>query len=449
MAYTMTINNQKIFEFYARNPNVNFESMNLVLLGFIEHLSQDMSSLMQSTIQGQLMAELKGLRHDLQETLGSKLADANKAFLETMKLVVSANHAEHGDRVAQLLGKHTDAFIDKINVILPKTQDDTYRKMQDQLALVQRTLQCDLQQFMLVKTDHNVGEFIASLDAKLCALQHPLFSLMQSNQECISNKILAVKEDLASNKSATERVFAEMSEFLHKYKASPQFKGQTSENMLHAVLSETFPTASIENTTAHTACGDFMLRRAGAPNILFENKNYERNVEHEEVKKFIRDVEMQRCSGIMLSQASGIVSKPNFFIEINDQHVLVYLHRVQFSREQIKLAVDVIDHLTSRLSAVVATEASEGTLIPKEVLDRINVEVQAFVKNKEVMANTIRETNKRLLAQLEDLHLPELLRLITDKYTSQHAQAYVCETCNQSFNTKRSLAAHRKAHVKK
>jgi transposase-like protein len=53
------------------------------------------------------------------------------------------------------------------------------------------------------------------------------------------------------------------------------------------------------------------------------------------------------------------------------------------------------------------------------------------------------------LAQLEDLHLPELLRLITDKYTSQHAQAYVCETCNQSFNTKRSLAAHRKVHVKK
>ena len=118
----------------------------------------------------------------------------------------------------------------------------------------------------------------------------------------------------------------------------------------------------------------------------------------------------------MMSQLSGIVSKPNFFIEIHNGKVLVYLHKVFFSKEQIKLAIDVIDHLSSRLTTIVTNEQEHGVNIKKEILDKINAEVQTFVRNKEAMAMTIKETSRKLLVQLEELQLPELSVWLNDKY---------------------------------
>jgi hypothetical protein len=148
----------------------------------------------------------------------------------------------------------------------------------------------------------------------------------------------------------------------------------------------------------------------------------------------------------MMSQLSGIVSKPNFFIEIHNGKVLIYLHKVFFSKEQIKMAIDVIDHLSSRLETVVSNEEENGFNIKKEVLDKINEEVQLFVKNKETMTATIKDSSRKLLAQLEELQLPSLTLYLNDKYASIQNQAFVCETCNHSFPTKKGLAMHKKVH---
>jgi DUF4097 and DUF4098 domain-containing protein YvlB len=296
------------------------------------------------------------------------------------------------------------------------------------------------------KPESNLTEFISTFDNKLSMLQQPIFQLIQSNQEQVSSKLTSVKDDLLVNKTTNDRLYSEMSEFLHKYKASSQFKGQYSEHMLETILTEMFPTASIENTTSQTASGDFMIHREDLPDILIENKNYERNVDLEEIKKFIRDVNHKECSGIMMSQLSGIVSKPNFFIEIHNGKVLIYLHKVYFSKEQIKTAIDVIDHLSSRLSTIVSSETENGINIKKEVLDKINDEVQLFIKNKEMLATTIKESSRRMLLQVEELQLPSLTLFLNDKYASVQNQAFVCDVCNHSFPTKKGLAMHRKVH---
>ena len=155
----------------------------------------------------------------------------------------------------------------------------------------------------------------------------------------------------------------------------------------------------------------------------------------------LRDAAVQRCSAVMISQFSGIVSKPNFFVEVNDGHVLVYLHNVNYSKDQIRLAVDVIDHLSSRVGARAAAAA-----VPKEVLDGINDEVQRFVKKKEALATTIRDTHRTLLAQLDELHLPVLFKLLSETYTSPQTQTYVCPLCNAAFPTKRGLSGHKRTH---
>jgi len=444
--YSMTINNKRIHEYYKKNPSIDFETMNLILLDFMDKITHDMSKVLQNTLHGQLLQEVKEIKGQLslfQDTFVGKISEANKSFLETLKLVLSMNSSD----VIQLLQKHSESFVDKMNSLLPKTQEETQRKIQDQLALLQKTIQCDFQQFMIQsKPESNLNEFITSFDLKLSMLQQPIFQLIQSNQEQVSSKLASVKDDLLVNKTTNDRLYSEMSEFLHKYKASSQFKGQYSEHMLETILTEMFPTASIENTTSQTASGDFMIHREDLPDILIENKNYERNVDLDEIKKFIRDVNHKECSGIMMSQLSGIVSKPNFFIEIHNGKVLIYLHKVFFSKEQIKTAIDVIDHLSSRLSTIVSSETENGINIKKDVLDKINDEVQLFVKNKEMLATTIKESSRRMLLQVEELQLPSLTLFLNDKYASVQNQAFVCDVCNHSFPTKKGLAMHKKVH---
>ena len=448
--YLMTVNNKRIHDYYKKNPSIDFESMNLVLLDFMDKISNDMSKVLQNTLQGQLLQEVKDIKGQLsvlQEGVLGKITETNKSFLETLKLLLSMNSSEHSEKIVQLLQKHSETFVDKITNLLPKTQEETQRKIQDQLALLQKTIQCDFQQFMIQnKPETNLSDFLSSFDSKLSMLQQPIVQMIQSNQEQVSNKLTTVKDDLLVNKTTNERLYTEMSEFLHKYKASSQFKGQYSEHMLETILTEMFPTASIENTTAQTACGDFMIHREGYQDILIENKNYERNVDLDEIKKFLRDVNNKECSGIMMSQLSGIVSKPNFFIEIHNGKVLIYLHKVYFSKEQIKMAIDVIDHLSSRLETIVTGEQEHGFNIRKDVLDKINEEVQLFVKNKELMTATIKESTRKLLAHVEELQLPTLTLYLNDKYASIQNQAFVCETCNHSFPTKKGLAMHKKVH---
>ena len=239
---------------------------------------------------------------------------------------------------------------------------------------------------------------------------------------------------------------SDLNDFLTKYKTSSQFKGQCSENMLGNVLNKMYPTAEVLNTTALKASGDFLLKRTGKQTILIENKNYEINVNLDETKKFLRDVIEQKTHGIMMSQYSGIASKPNGFIEINDGKVIIYLHNVDYSQEKIKMAIDVIDILSERLEEISNVEDIDGFVIKKEVLDKINEQFQLFLSQKEVVLTTVKEMNKKLTAQIEDMKIPDLSLFLNDKYASIQNQQFTCEICNLPFQNKRSLAAHKKCH---
>jgi hypothetical protein len=207
-----------------------------------------------------------------------------------------------------------------------------------------------------------------------------------------------------------------------------------------------YPSAEVLNTTALKASGDFLLKRTDKQTILIENKNYETNVNIDEIKKFLRDVNEQKMHGIMMSQYSGIVSKPNGFIEINDCKVLIYLHHVDYSADKIKMAIDVIDILSERLEEISNVEDIDGYIIKKEVLDKINNQFQLFLNQKEVVLTTIKEMNKKLTTQIEDMKIPDLSLFLNEKYASIQNQQFACEVCNLPFQNKRSLASHKKCH---
>jgi len=446
----ISFSNKRIVDYYNANPNINIESMNLILLDFMEQLGNDMTKILSNTVFGEILKNVTDIKQQvlsINDNFSLKLQEHNKSFLETTKLVIGMASSENTDKITQLLNRNTDSFIERLNSTIPKSQEETNKKLQDSLSIFQRTINDDIKGFLSTNNSlSSLKDFISSLDAKITTMQQPIYTFISSNQEQLNLKLNTLRDDTMSNKSANDKVMGELNDFLSKYKSSSQFKGQCSENMLGNILTKMYPTGDVINTTALKASGDFLLRRSGKQTILLENKNYEANVNLDEIKKFLRDVNEQKTHGIMISQYSGIVSKPNGFIEINDGKVIIYLHNVDYSQDKIKMAIDVIDILSERLEEISNVEEIDGFVIKKEVLDKINDQFQLFLNQKELVLTTLRESNKKLLTQVEDMKLPDLSLYLNDKYASIQNQQFACEICNLPFQNKRSLASHKKIH---
>jgi hypothetical protein len=454
----ISFSNKRIVDYYKTNPNINIESMNLILLDFMEQLGNDMTKILSNTVFGEILKNVKDIKqevHSLNDNFSLKLQEHTKSFLDTTKLVIGMASNENTDKITQLLNRNTDSFIERINLSIPKSQEEinkksqeeTNKKIQDSLSFFQRTINEDIKTFLSTNnSETSLKEFISSLDSKINTMQQPIYTFLSSNQEILNTKLNSLREETIINKASNDKVMGELNEFLSKYKSSSQFKGQCSENMLESVLNKMYPSGEIINTTGIKAAGDFTLKREGKQNLIIENKMYERNVNVDEIKKFLRDVNEQKTNGIMMSQFSGIVSKSNFFIEIHDGKVLIYLHNVEYSPEKIRLAIDAIDILSSKIEEISNVEELNGCVIRKDVLDKINDQFQIFISQKEMILTTVKEMNKKLMTQVDDLKMPDLSLYLNEKYASIQNQQFACELCNLPFQNKRSLASHKKFH---
>ena len=448
MSHVLTVNNKRLHDYYSKNSSVNFETMNLILLDFLENLTVDMTQLIQSSFNGQLLSEVKELKQQintLHDSFTLKMSDNNKLFIETLKDKLMVSGTETNEKLFQMLNRNTDTYIDKISSLLPKSHDETNRKIQEHLSQVQKNIQTDIQQYLSNKTDTPLQDFISSFETKLSNLQSPIFSLIHSNQENLSNKIGSVKDDLLFTKNTTEKVYSELNQHLNKYSISSQFKGMCAEIDLHQILTDTFPTYGVVNTTGQQGCGDFMIYKEDEKFIMIEMKNYKTNVDREEITKFLNDVSNVKTHAIMVSNYSGIVGKPDFHVEIDDSCILVYLHNIQFSGDKIKMAVNLIENLSCKLKVIERQENDEGISIKKEVLDRINGELSQFLESKSKLCQIMKEQHKSNLSQIENMNFPDLSIFLQDKFVLK-PKKFACDCCSNSYDTKAQLSSHKKVH---
>jgi hypothetical protein len=578
--YVTIINNKRIYEYYKKNTGINIETMNLILLDFIEQLSTDMTALLQNTFQGQIMSEVKDMKQQitsLQESLFTKIIKTNDEFIEKTKLVISVSTNDNKEHISYLLNKNTDTFIERLNLIIPKGNDDINKKIQEQLSFVhkslqvdiqqyltkndaplnefissfdsklstiqqplfsfitnqgqiitdvkdikhsvsilqdsinntlqennrnfldttklvissinhentekitsllnnntenyierirtslpimheelskkiqdhlnmsQKTIQCDLQQYLLTHSETNLQDFLSSFDSKLSLIQQPLFNLIHSNQEHITTKIGSVKEDMVLSKSTSEKLYSEMSEYLNKYKVSSQFKGACSEKDLERLLIDMFPEDEIINTTGETASGDFILRRNNNDYIMFETKSYQTNVDTKETDKFMRDVSNKKLHSIMMSQYTGIVGKKPYTIEINEYGcILIYLHHVNFSQDKIKQAVQIIDNMSPKIKKITEEEIENGIIIDKDILTRINSEFIVFLEKKEKLKEFLKEQHKSACIQIDSLDMPDLSKFLDDKSGISKKMKMYCH-CGFGCDNPKQLSNHKRS----
>ena len=391
------VKNKRLVSFYSDNPSIDFEAVNLLFLDLIEKLTLDMNSTMTSTINSQILSSVNELKQDnksihsnikllssdLNNSINSKFQDSKREYIEETKNIIFNNFSQNNDFISNLLIQNTSQLVDKttilLNDIIPKSNETQYRQLESSMTLFQKSIEEDTKKLLnAVDKEDSLDKFYNVFETKSNnLLLQPLYSFINATEERINKNVSSIND--SNSISSHEKIFTDLSDFLGKYRNS-SYKGQFGENQLETVLNQLYPTGEILNTTGTPASCDFRVNRQDLPTILFETKNYDRNVTIDEVKKFIRDIDQQKCHGIFLSQHSGITSKQNYQIDIKGSNILVYVHNVDYCPNTIKIAADIIDSLSDKLSEI--EDTNEIISIPQEVLDDINKEYATFIERK-------------------------------------------------------------------
>jgi hypothetical protein len=486
MGDSLTITHPKVVNFYKKHTAISFEQSSLLM---VELLEQVVEEKMTTSMVSQLVDNLKTIEHqvrvvsesvnkyqeDIILKMNVKLMEMKKEYMEDVKIILSSNIS---DKINPLLKEQGDNLIAKTNLLLndllPKTNDTITTKINDTIKDLQRSIQEDTSR--LSSNPDSFHELLTSLDHKFTtAMMNTQLALsstndkleyglkdIRSNQE---QQISSVKElnqlNQQSIKDALERSTIDiksyneqqfisvkdiatnsqegLTEMLKKMDGTST-KGKVSENILSSILQKMYPSGDIQFVGTTKESGDFILNRDSKPTILIENKNWERNVIQEEVKKFLRDVEINKCCGLFLSQNTGVANKQNYEINIHDGNVLVYIHYVNNDPEKIKIGVDIIDHFKEMLSELESDEVDIDT-ISKDVLMDINKEYNIFASQKLIILKTIKDFQQNMTKQLDIMSFPSLKDFLGTRY-GESSSGEKCEFCGRSCKNYAALKAH-------
>ena len=471
----ITIKNKKVLDFYTKNPHVNFETINCLVVDFLENMLSDLTGTINNSITHDILNNVKDISSELisyktsqilstshlqneltnlndklnklnteiTNSMFIKLVDIKNSYLDDLKNALNTSDAN----TLSIIEKQNDITLSKtmnaLNDIIPKNNIMIYNQLELLIIKFREEVSTQLRDLNKNATDLTTDKISHILDNKysqlITNLQQPILSYINSSEERLSTNLNQIKESSNNQDKINEKIY----DFLNKYNTNVSTNiGKIGEDKLYTILNSLFPAADIENTSGKSKHGDFILKRLNMIDILFENKQYVNNVPKDEVMKFIRDCDENNYSGIMISNTSGIATKNNFQIDIHDKNILIYLHNAHYNEDVINTAVNLVDYLSKALSNI---EPSKFNPLTDDELLCINQEFQTFLNQKETLINYIRDTNKRVIQQIIDIELPSLHKYLSSKFATTKTLDLKCNICDKfTGKNNKSLASHKK-----
>jgi hypothetical protein len=395
MSYQIVIRNRKIFEFYDTHKYIKIEDMNILLVDILNKLLVETSSTPDSNFVCNIsnnLSFLKNLVENLEtknsDNLSLKLSEFRKESFQDLKLLLSENSSE---KIKPLLKEYNDILQDKTKIIIN--------------------------------------------------------DIFPQNIEKISKEINEIKSANTKEFLEQESINKNLQELLKKFENSSS-KGIYSEKLLINILNNEFNSAEIKHVGTTKENCDILLSRKNKPTILIENKEYEsKNIPSTEVDKFIRDIKIQNCSGIMLSQHSSIVFRNNFEIAFFENKIAVFVENVNYDVNKIKIAINLIDQLSEIIDQT--TLNPDFINIDKETLTNINKEVNNFIVHRENLISSLKDFTSKHVKQLEEMNLDTLTNILETHFGS-NKPTNICDICNlYSAKNARAMAKHKQTCIKK
>jgi hypothetical protein len=441
---SLQTNNKIVVEFYKKNKHISFEEVNVFMVDMLEKMMQsghspNMMNEMNKTLLC-LQTKMETMTHDIskiqtdtQNNLILKMMEMKDHYIEQLKSALTNNVSE---KIQPILKEHTCIFLDKtqllLNDLIPKNQEHMKTELNHSLQRFETSIMKE--QY----NPHELSTFIQNLETKFNQ------SVIETNEKLMRSEY-KLESGFKEMRELTTTNQQNMSLILNKMENSSS-KGKMSENILFNLLQLLYPSACIDCVGTQKETGDIMLSRRDKHTILIENKNWDKNVPQAEVQKFIRDCETQQCSGLFLSQNYGICNKDNFEIDIHDGNVLLYIHNVNYDKEIIKVGIDIIDHFKTNLDKI--NDKIDVNTIKKDVLDSIHREYNHYRIQKEMLQKMIKDTQSKLLKQVDELKMPDLEHYLS-MYYSFSSGKFKCQYCDFISEKKAGIASHERGCKKK
>ena len=383
----LQITNNRILSFFEQRPDMDFESTILKFIDIMESLNENMNKTLNNTTVMEILDNIKSMRSDNQTNLSTAMVEVKRGLNEDIRMIMANSMNEN----------------------------------------LEPTLRAKLKEQQTHLVDNVSGRLEQLLESKISGLKETT----NANREIIScqNDTLNI--------------------FLKRFENSSK-KGKISENLLSNVLSEVYPLAEIEDVGKTKETGDIVFLRKNKPKILIENKDWTRPIVNAEVVKFVRDVEIQKCHGLFLSQNVGICSKDNYEINILEGNlVAVYIHNVNYDPEKIRVGVDIIDSISEILKEIDVLEINQSTeySISKELTQFINAEYQNYLLHREKTIKMAKDFVANLIKHEEEFNFSSLEKFLESKCNIQNNKN-VCKYCGFIGKKAQSLSAHMRGCAK-
>lgn len=434
---SLELHNKRVVEFYKKNKHISFEEVNVFIVDMLEKIIHSEPNIIHETLHclqtkmETMTQDISKIQKDSQNHLMLKMMEMKDIYIDQLKSALTNNVSE---KIQPILKEHTCIFLDKtqllLNDLIPKNQEH-----------MKTELNYSLQRFEMMKEKYNPQEltaFIQNLETKFNQ------SVIETNEKLMRSEY-KLESGFKEMRELTSTNQQNMSLILNKMENSSS-KGKISENVLNHILQLLYPSACIDCVGTQKETGDIMLSRRDKHTILIENKNWDKNVPQAEVQKFIRDCETQQCSGLFLSQNCGICNKDNFEIDIHDGNVLLYIHNVNYDKEIIKVGIDIIDHFKTNLDKI--NDTIDVNTIKKDVLDSIHREYNHYRIQKEMLQKMIKDTQSKLLKQVDELKMPDLEHYLS-MYYSFSSGKFKCQYCDFISEKKAGISSHERGCKKK
>lgn len=487
----IVIKNEKIISFFNRNKHINIEKINLKFIEIIEtimsssnespnainnilsvlnsqqleltniqsiitHSSdlhkkeltnmKELYTLNMSNIKGDI-DNMKTTITSLNSNLTGKIYELKDKYINEVKELLNYKELNTLSNLGSIVEKLNSTLTDKISLIItdiiPKTQNQQHNEL---INIFKNDLLSSLNNLKENDPTKMLNRISEIFDNKynfiITSLHETLLNNISQTEHRLTSNLEQIKSISTNNSINQDSINDELLSFLNKYKGSST-KGNQSENALFYMLTTEYNSAEIIRKSNCTGQGDFIMKRKDKSPILFENKEYNCNVNKDEVDKFIRDINNTECHGIFISQHSGIVGKDNYQIDIHNKNILIYIHNGQYDITKINLAVNAIDLINDKLININATN---NNIISTELLKEINNEFIQLINTKEKILTNLKEYCKKTVDNCNDITFPSLEKYISTYFATLKKNTVICDICNKYETTKlQSLARHKTA----
>jgi len=438
--------NPHILSFYKEHPQLDFETINIIVIDVLKQCTAIITT-KENNIQSQFIKDnatqildstmkndIPIVQNEIENKLLLQFMDIKREYLDVLNIIVNSNPTL--EQRSMLLEQNNNNLLTKTSIILndivPTSQG--LNTIQESIIIFQKSISEDTQMLSNSIDNNRVSEFINNFEIKSNIL-------LQNIQQSIFSYISLCEERIQTNITNLKQMFNE-----HTTRNVPK----PTTVPIHILLNRIYSTSEVARVPRHDVVGHsgmsnlYMIKRDNCQKILIENNMVEHNIELEDISKFIKEVEQYNCNGILLSQYSGISSKPNYHIDCYNGYIIVYIHNMEYNPERIRMAVDIIDNLSMKLKQYEIN--NEEYMINKDILEEINKEYQVFISQKEAIVTILREGQRKVISQIEEFKLPSLDKYLSTKFISiNHKQGFKCDICKAfNANNLKALAAHKR-----